>query len=73
MARGSMSKGRKVSRPALGQNNTGNFARPRPAYAKDNGTPHVVDMGKATKPKDIPTAFKGKRLVGDATPKVIQL
>jgi hypothetical protein len=73
MARGSMSNGRKVSRPALGQNNTGNYARPKPAYAKDNGTPRVISMGKQTKPKDIPTKFKGKRIVSDATPKVIQL
>ena len=73
MARGSMSKGRKVSRPAQGQNNTGNFSRPKPAYAKDNGTPRVIAMGKQTKPKDIPTQFKGKRLVSDATPKVVSL
>lgn len=68
-----MSNGRKVSRPAQGKNDTGNFTRPSPAYAVDNGTPKVINMGKLSKPKDIPTAFRGKRLTKDTTPKVVKL
>lgn len=73
MARSNMTKGgRTVSRPALGQNNTGNFKRARPAYAKDNGTPAVVAQGKLSKP--VPRKHQGlKRLTPDAAPKVVKL
>jgi hypothetical protein len=72
MARGKMSSGRTVGRPALGQNNTGNFSRPKPAYAVDNGTPRVVSQGKLSKP--VPKKYTGgKRLTPDTTPKVVSL
>jgi hypothetical protein len=71
MAR-NMSNGRKVSRPAQGQNNRGNFARPKPAYAVDNGTPRVVSQGTTSKP--VPKKYTGgKRLTPDTTPKIVNL
>jgi hypothetical protein len=68
----SMSKGRTVARPALGQNNTGNFNRARPAYSTDNGTPAVVSQGKLSKPS--PRPHQGlKTLTPDVPPKVVKL
>lgn len=72
MARGSMSSGRKVSRPDQGKNFDRPFNRPAPAYAKDNGTPAVVSQGKLSKPS--PRTHQGlKRLTPDTTPKVVKL
>lgn len=67
-----MSSGRKVGRPALG-NNSGPLHRARPAYAVQS-VPTVVGSGSVSRPKD--TYWRGsalKRQAADATPRVVTL
>lgn len=57
------------SRPAQGP---ARIRKPsRPAY-KSDAAPVVVSTGTVSHPKHIPNQFNGKRLVPDATPKVVQ-
>lgn len=67
------SNGRQVARPAQGDNK-GPLNRPRPAYSPD-AAPVVVSTGSASRPTGANSGgrFRGKRLTGDATPKVVQL
>lgn len=72
MAR-SMSSGRKVGRPALGNNSSKPLNRPRPAY-KPSAAPKPVGSGSVSHPTDTRWA-KGtlKTQVQDAPPKVVTL
>ncbi len=59
-----------ASRPAQGNNSTP-AKRPGPAYVQDPA-PRVVSIGSVSRPKPAGAAFKGSRLVADATPKIVQ-
>jgi hypothetical protein len=71
MARGKMSSGRTVGRPALGVNTLRALRRARPAY-RASIVPSVVGRGSFSHPSDPNVRTAGRYDASDVTPKVIQ-
>ena len=63
----------KRSRPAQGNNANRPYNRPRPAYKAD-AAPVVINAGTLSRPRPVNSGpLRGKRLVPDATPKIVNL